>query len=85
MKRCDAGRLGLCIDLAALSIEEASIKLIELADKAMYSCEEEVAVPNALIIRMKNGSKNIDKAIDELLLKASIIKCEANTRKFRLN
>ncbi len=72
MKRYDVGRLGLCIDLAAISVEDASIRLIELADKAMYSCDEEVIVPNDLIMKMKDYSEGLDNAIDELLFKANI-------------
>jgi len=75
MKRYDAGRLGLRIDLAAVCVENTSIALIELADKAMYSCKEEVVVPNDLISKMKKCSENIDAAIDELLLKADITRC----------
>lgn len=71
MKRADAGRLGILIDGAAVCIENTSTLLLELADNAMYKCDEEVVVPNELVKRMIDCSTRINTALDELLLKIS--------------
>ena len=71
MKRADAGRLGILIDGAAICIENTSTELIDLADSAMYKCNEEVAVPNHLVKRMIDCSTKINIALDELLKKTS--------------
>ena len=60
MKRADAGRLGILIDGAAVCIENTSTLLIELADNAMYKCDEEVVVPNDVVKRMIDCSTRIN-------------------------
>ena len=72
MKRADAGRLGILIDEAAVCMENTGTFLIELADNAMYKCDEEVAVPNELVRRMSDCSSRINMALDELLSKISM-------------
>lgn len=72
MKRTDAGRLGMLIDEAAVCMENTSTFLIELADNAMYKCDEEVVVPNELVRRMSDCSTRINMALDELLSKISM-------------
>jgi len=71
MKRCDAGCLGLRIDQAAICLENASTMLIEIADKAMYSGQEEVEVPDKLIRMMRDCARKLDVAIDDLALKVN--------------
>ena len=71
MKRTDAGRLGMLIDEAAICMENTSTFLIELADNAMYKCDEEVVVPNELVKRMLGCSTRINIALDDLLSKTS--------------
>lgn len=62
MRRCDTGRIGIRIDLAAICLADAGNILVELADNAMYKCQEEITVPDNLLMKMKNCSKTI--AID---------------------
>jgi len=45
--------------------------LIELADNAMYKCDEEVVVPNELVRRMSDCSTRMTTAFNELLSKIS--------------
>lgn len=71
MKRTDAGRLGMLIDEAAICMENTSTFLIELADNAMYKCDEEVVVPNELARRISDCSTRINVALGELLSKIS--------------
>ncbi len=71
MKRTDAGRLGMLIDEAAICMENTSTFLIELADNAMYRCDEEVVVPNELARRISDCSTRMNVALGELLSKIS--------------
>jgi len=71
MKRTDAGRLGMLIDEAAICMENTSMFLIELADNAMYKCDEEVVVPNELARRISDCSTRMNVALGELLSKIS--------------
>ena len=71
MKRTAAGRLGIIIDEAAVCIANTSTFLIELADNAMYKCDEEVVVPNELVRRMSDCSTRMTTAFNELLSKIS--------------
>jgi len=72
MKRCDAGRIGITVDLAATCLADAGKILVELADNAMYKCQEEITVPNDLLIKLKNCSITMDEAINEFLLKTDM-------------
>ena len=72
MKRTVASRLGMLIDEAAVCMENTSTLLIELADNAMYQCEEEVVVPSKLARRISGCSERMNMALDELLLKISM-------------
>ena len=71
MKRADAGRLGILIDEAAICIANTSTFLIELADNAMYKCDEEVVVPNELVRKMSDCSTRMNIALGALLSKMS--------------
>ena len=71
MKRADAGRLGILIDEAAVCMENTSTFLIELADNAMYKCDEEVVIPNELVRKMSDCSTRMNIALGALLSKMS--------------
>lgn len=71
MKRYDAGCIGLRIDQAAICLEDAGSILIELADNAMYSGQEEVQVPNEVIRAIRDCAMKLDTAIEELALRAN--------------
>jgi hypothetical protein len=65
MKRSDAGCLGLRMDQAAICLANSSKILIEIADKAMYSGQEEVEVPDEVIGVIRDCARKLDVAVDE--------------------